>query len=202
MGHLGAEHRSQGQFDEAGTGPLKAGTPANINTGGRRLANVRYGYACHHYNAQDPKFTTPYNWQHCTGMHVGETYEVHWPHSAIGACHTPHQFQTPFYDGVFVVGPMLWRNLSLKTLKILSMQWVFKHKSSQSSTMKATTTPTSCLAPLLTEQCGAMLPHIPARPLAQAATTKNVQNTHPSLGRLTESAISFRRPPLTRCAQI
>jgi hypothetical protein len=34
-------------------------------------------------------------------MHVGETYEVHWPHSGIGACHTPHQFQTPFYDGVF-----------------------------------------------------------------------------------------------------
>lgn len=34
-------------------------------------------------------------------MHVGETYEVHWPHSALGACHTPHQFQTPFYDGVF-----------------------------------------------------------------------------------------------------
>merc|ERR1712061_802645 len=97
--HLGAEHRSQGQFDEAGTGPLHAGTPAT--TGGRRLANVRYGYACHHYNAQDPKFTTPYNWQHCTGMHVGETYEVHWPHSTIGACHTPHQFQTPFYDGVF-----------------------------------------------------------------------------------------------------
>jgi len=33
-------------------------------------------------------------------MHVGETYEVHWPHSAAGACGTPHQYQTPFYDGV------------------------------------------------------------------------------------------------------
>jgi hypothetical protein len=100
--HLGAEHRSQGQFDEAGKGPLKAGTPSNVNSGGRRIAdNVRYGFACHHYNANDAKFTTPYKWKHCTGMHVGETYEVHWPHSAIGACHTPHQFQTPFYDGVF-----------------------------------------------------------------------------------------------------
>ena len=34
-------------------------------------------------------------------MYVGETYEVHWPHSAAGACGTKWQFQTPFYDGVF-----------------------------------------------------------------------------------------------------
>jgi hypothetical protein len=34
-------------------------------------------------------------------MQVGETYEVHWPHSAAGACGTPDQYQTPFYDGVF-----------------------------------------------------------------------------------------------------
>jgi len=34
-------------------------------------------------------------------MHVGETYEVHWPHSALGACGTPNQYQYPFYDGVF-----------------------------------------------------------------------------------------------------
>lgn len=108
--HLGAEHRSQGEYDENGKGPLKAGSPA---TGGRRLADnptgrrlasdgdVRYGFACNKYDAYDPKFTTPYNWQHCVGMIVGETYEVHWPHSAIGACHTPYQYQTPFYDGVF-----------------------------------------------------------------------------------------------------
>ena len=34
-------------------------------------------------------------------MRVGETYEVHWPHSAAGACGTPNQYQSPFYDGVF-----------------------------------------------------------------------------------------------------
>jgi len=34
-------------------------------------------------------------------MKVGETYEVHWPHSAAGACGTIWQYQTPFYDGVF-----------------------------------------------------------------------------------------------------
>ena len=33
-------------------------------------------------------------------MHVGETYEVHWPHSAAGACGTKWQIQSPFYDGV------------------------------------------------------------------------------------------------------
>ena len=34
-------------------------------------------------------------------MEVGETYEVHWPHSTAGACGTPNQYQTPFQDGVF-----------------------------------------------------------------------------------------------------
>merc|ERR1711982_127265 len=49
----------------------------------------------------DVKFNTEYGWKHCTDMHVGETYEVHWPHSALGACGTTDQYQTPFYDGVF-----------------------------------------------------------------------------------------------------
>lgn len=34
-------------------------------------------------------------------MEVGQTYEVHWPHSKGGACGTVNQYQTPFYDGVF-----------------------------------------------------------------------------------------------------
>jgi hypothetical protein len=93
--HLGAEHRSEGQFDENGTGPADAS---------RKLlaeAEVRRGGRCHHYDATDPKFTTAYDWKHCVDMKVGETYEVHWPHSAFGACGTPNQYQTPFYDGVF-----------------------------------------------------------------------------------------------------
>jgi len=40
-------------------------------------------------------------------MIVGETYEVHWPHSAAGMCGTPWQYQTPFYDGVFCVGGII-----------------------------------------------------------------------------------------------
>ena len=40
-------------------------------------------------------------------MTVGQTYEVHWPHSAAGACGTPNQYQTPFYDGVFCTGGII-----------------------------------------------------------------------------------------------
>ena len=48
-------------------------------------------------------------------MEVGETYEVHWPHSAAGACGTVNQYQSPFYDGVFC-------NLDLDTLLTLQAQ--------------------------------------------------------------------------------
>jgi hypothetical protein len=111
--HLGAEHRSVGEFDENGKGPGLAGTPSHLDNYTRRLAAAassgtttipeRYGYACSLYDAADSKFTTQYKWQHCDprNMFVGETYEIHWPHSGLGACHTPNQYQTPFYDGVF-----------------------------------------------------------------------------------------------------
>jgi len=101
--HLGAEHRSAGQFDESGTSPNHAGTPSvqdDNPDAGRRLADARYGFACSKYN-QSAAFNTEYAWKHCVDMHVGETYEVHWPHSALGACGTPNQYQYPFYDGVF-----------------------------------------------------------------------------------------------------
>ena len=87
--HLGAEHLSVGQYDENGTGP-------SSNDG-----EVRLGFRCQLYDESDPKFTTPYEWKHCENMTVGETYEIHWPHSAAGACGTEWQMQTPFYDGVF-----------------------------------------------------------------------------------------------------
>jgi len=100
--HLGAEHRSAGEYDETGSSPNLAGLPHDDNPeAGRRLVEARYGYACKKYNEQDPKFNTEYNWMYCKDMHVGETYEVHWPHSSLGACGTPNQYQYPFYDGVF-----------------------------------------------------------------------------------------------------
>jgi len=61
------------------------------------------GYRCHKYNESDSKFTKAYDWKYCEDMVVGETYEVHWPHSTAGACGTPNQYQTPFYDGVFCI---------------------------------------------------------------------------------------------------
>jgi hypothetical protein len=94
--HLGAEHYSVGEFDETGSGP------SEIHERRRLAGKVRQGFQCSHYDANDPKFTTPYEWKHCdSSMEVGQTYEVHWPHSAFGACGTPDQFQYPFYDGVF-----------------------------------------------------------------------------------------------------
>merc|ERR1719401_1625311 len=101
--HLGTEHYSLGEYDENGVGPTPdavddtydgQGSPPNPH-------DARLGFRCHLYDENDAKFTTEYQWQHCKDMHVGETYEVHWPHSAAGACGTPNQYQTPFYDGVF-----------------------------------------------------------------------------------------------------
>ena len=102
--HLGAEHLSKNEFDEHGHGPNADGHRRKMveEIGKRKLGgDVRLGFQCHHYDSHDAKFTTPYNWQHCTHMEVGQTYEIHWPHSAAGACGTDWQFQTPFYDGVF-----------------------------------------------------------------------------------------------------
>jgi Delta carbonic anhydrase len=98
--HLGAEHLSAGEYDESGVGP---------ETDRRQLAeeDIRLGFRCKLYDATDSKFTTPFEWQHCIDMVVGETYEVHWPHSAAGACGTLDQYQTPFYDGVFCTDGIL-----------------------------------------------------------------------------------------------
>ena len=111
--HLGSEHLSVGQYDQNGKGPDNNGQrkdDSNANhpdLANRRLAEeagapVDYGFRCHHYDANKAEYTTPYTWKHChESTRVGETYEVHWPHSAAGACGTEWQFQTPFYDGVF-----------------------------------------------------------------------------------------------------
>jgi len=112
--HLGTEHYSVGEYDENGDGPH-----GNIPAPTRRLGdkNVRAGFRCHHYDATDPKFTTEYEWKHCIGMEVGETYEVHWPHSTVGACGHVDQYQTPFYDGVFC-------NVDMDTVLSLSQQQI------------------------------------------------------------------------------
>mmetsp|Transcript_104733 Transcript_104733/g.186319 ORF Transcript_104733/g.186319 Transcript_104733/m.186319 type:complete len:330 (+) Transcript_104733:62-1051(+) len=96
--HLGAEHLSVGEFDEYGTGPANDRRLYGIG----HEEDARPGFRCHMYDASHPKFTTPYEWKHChPSMMVGETYEIHWPHSKAGDCGTKWQYQTPFYDGVF-----------------------------------------------------------------------------------------------------
>jgi len=102
--HLGAEHLSEGEYDNNGSGPdgHVVFHPEDDGIHSRRLADsARLGNRCHYYNRSHTAFQTEYNWMHCSDMHVGETYEIHWPHSAAGACGTPNQYQTPFYDGVF-----------------------------------------------------------------------------------------------------
>lgn len=139
--HLGAEHYSAGEYDceDSASGWGYDDTEhrdlADLHSDGhasedganycgpspiahRRLAagKTRKGYQCNHYDKSDAKFTTPYEWKFCDqSMEVGQTYEVHWPHSSAGACHTPSQYQTPFYDGVFC-------NLDMATLSTLQAQ--------------------------------------------------------------------------------
>jgi len=121
--HLGTEHYSLGQYDEDGSGPpertiddpfgeedsrrLDEDSDDDSAEEPRRLGAARLGFRCHKYNDQDSRFTKPYEWKHCVDMYVGETYEVHWPHSAAGQCGTPWQYQTPFYDGVFCKGGVI-----------------------------------------------------------------------------------------------
>lgn len=69
--HLGAEHYSVGEFDENGKGVREI----DLTTDGA----AGFGsFQCHHYDEEDPKFTRPYEFKHCIGMEVGQTYEVHW----------------------------------------------------------------------------------------------------------------------------
>jgi len=110
--HIGAEHRSEGQYDEAAAfdHPNKD-TYAGSH---RRLASADGGMHIGHmckagkdlWEANDPSVrntdgsVNEYDWKYCKDMHVGLTYEFHWPHSSLGACQTPWQYQYHFLDGV------------------------------------------------------------------------------------------------------
>merc|ERR1719393_521602 len=125
--HLGAEHLSVGQFDEHGKGPSEeehrralASDSSSGDDGSSQ--DIRRGFRCHHYDKDDAKYTTEYDWKYCTDMKVGETYEVHWPHSAAGACGTKWQYQTPFYDGVFCKDGVINMLTPLNTYKKIGVQ--------------------------------------------------------------------------------
>jgi len=123
--HLGTEHYSAGEYDcdfaddhdhrEMMEDHTMCG-PSEIHERRKLAGKVRQGYQCNLYDPEDEKYTKPYEWKYCDEtMEVGQTYEVHWPHSAAGACGTPNQYQTPFYDGVFC-------NLDMDTLVTLQAQ--------------------------------------------------------------------------------
>ena len=76
--HLGSEHYSVGEYDETGDGPHGGIELAPWANRDLAEADVRDGFRCKHYDANDEKFIKPYEWKHCVGMEVGETYEVHW----------------------------------------------------------------------------------------------------------------------------
>merc|ERR1719267_45258 len=59
-----------------------------------------------------------YDWKYCKDMHVGLTYEFHWPHSSLGACQTPWQYQYHFLDGVLCGATM--SNLDIATAGALT----------------------------------------------------------------------------------
>jgi len=104
--HLGAEHLSVGEYDTQGSGPANpqandAADPATATALYKTDHTVRRGFQCRKYDASKEMFTKAYDWKYCKEMVVGETYEVHWPHSAAGDCGTKWQMQSPFYDGVF-----------------------------------------------------------------------------------------------------
>ena len=110
--HIGAEHRSEGQYDEnAAFDHPNKDTYAGSH---RRLASadggMRIGHMCTKgkelWEANDASVRNSdgsvkeYDWKYCKDMHVGLTYEFHWPHSSLGACQTPWQYQYHFLDGV------------------------------------------------------------------------------------------------------
>jgi hypothetical protein len=120
--HLGTEHYSAGEYDcemhdhHRELMEEKMCGPSEVHERRKLAGKARQGYQCNLYDAEDEKFTKPYEWKYCDkSMEVGQTYEVHWPHSAAGACGTPNQYQTPFYDGVFC-------NLPLEALLTLQPQ--------------------------------------------------------------------------------
>lgn len=94
--HLGAEHLNEGTYDIPGEDWMHANDPHH-----HADPDVEPGNFCPDYDAEDAKFTTPYEFEHCSEhMKVGYTYEIHWPHSNLGMCNTEWQFQSPFMNGV------------------------------------------------------------------------------------------------------
>lgn len=98
--HIGSEHEMAGVFEPG----CSFDHPA-LTANKRKLAEtMRVGGMCcdgkQLWEKNDPLIQNEYDWKYCKDMHVGLTYEIHWPHSNLGDCQTKWQFQYPFIDGV------------------------------------------------------------------------------------------------------
>jgi len=103
--HIGAEHRSEGEYDESYAFDFDGGDEH------RKLASeARVGHMCRNakemHDSQDDLVAHEYDWKYCVGMNVGLSYEVHWPHSSLGHCQSEWQYQEPFMDGVLCKATM------------------------------------------------------------------------------------------------
>jgi len=110
--HLGAEHKNTGTFDQ----PPPANLDANTR---RRLASTNEaGHWCPAIDgaAQGINMADDYAWEHCSDMHVGYTYELHWPHSNFGMCGSEWQYQSHFMDGVLCQGNAMIADTAAKGL--------------------------------------------------------------------------------------
>ena len=107
--HLGAEHKNTGTYDQAPPAKFDANT-------GRRLASTNQaGFWCPAAPTDGSiNMADDYEWKYCSKMHVGETYEIHWPHSNFGMCptideaHPKWQYQSHFMDGAPPPGTTPW----------------------------------------------------------------------------------------------
>ena len=75
--HLGAEHKNVGTFDQHPPAGL-------VHNSGRRLAEgaaPEAGHWCPAVTDANINMVDNYVFKHCTDMHVGYTYEIHWAHS-------------------------------------------------------------------------------------------------------------------------
>lgn len=94
--HFGAEHRNKGTYDIPGSDWMaKHGHHRR-----HHKDEIEPGNFCPGYDASDPKYTTEYKFKHCSDVHVGYTYELHWPNSNLGMCGSEWQYQSPFMNGV------------------------------------------------------------------------------------------------------
>ncbi len=176
--HLGTEHLSVGEYDETGTGP------SDVNERRRLAGETRLGYQCKLYDEADARFTTEYDWKHCEDMEVGQTYEVHWPHSAAGACGTLMQYQTPFYDGVFCRDGVLTNTagqigVQAQVFTIINDESYYYPDLMRGMIVDAN------MGKEITAYTG-------STPLALPATTKFAPSSHPSRGRWIASVILCR----------